>query len=117
MLGSTASSELQIAPGGVRGRRGPDRLPLLPHTPSATAGDLLCSCSERSTRASRQEAVRRGPLREWDAAFTLAGKLFLSGVGLLTGVLGICGPHPRKGALEVGLLTAVASASDLSGSD
>lgn len=59
VLGSAASSELQIAPGGVRGRQGGarPRLPLLPHAPSTTAGDLLCACSERSTRASRQEAV------------------------------------------------------------
>lgn len=98
VLGSAASSELQIAPGGVRGRRGPDRLPLLPHTPGATAGDLLCACSERSTRASRQEAVWWGAtLREGDAAFTLSEKLFLSGTGLLTAVLGICRPHPGKG--------------------
>ena len=90
VLDSAASSELQIAPGGVRGRRGPNRLLLLPHTPGATLGTLLCACSERSTRASRQEAVWWGAtLREGDAAFSLSGKLFLSGAGLLTGVLGV----------------------------
>ena len=78
VLDSAASSELQIAPGGVRGRRGPNRLPLLPHTPGATLGTLLCACSERSTRASRQEAVWWGGYPEgrgcrifiiWEALF------------------------------------------------
>lgn len=39
-------------------------------------------------------------------ALTGAGRLFLSRVGLLTGVLGIGGPHRVKGALEVGWLLA-----------
>lgn len=54
MLGSAASSKRQIAPGRVRGRRGRDSLPLLPHSPSTTNEDLLCACSERSTRARLQ---------------------------------------------------------------
>lgn len=41
-------------------------------------------------------------LREGDAAFTLSGKLFLSGAGLLTGVLASSGLIQEKGALEVG---------------
>lgn len=118
VLDSAASSELQIAPGGVRGRRGPNRLLLLPHTPGATLGTLLCACSKRSTRASRQEAVWWGAtLREGDAAFSLSGKLFLSGAGLLTGVLGIFRPHPGKGGSWGWLLAAGSSTWDLSGSN
>lgn len=69
VLGGAASARRQIAPRRVRGRRGRDRLPLLPPSPStAAAEDRLCACSERSTRASLQGAVPRAPGREWGVA-------------------------------------------------
>lgn len=85
MLGSAASSKHQIVPGGMRGRWGRDSLPLLPHSPSTTTGDLLCTLlSTVPTPASGRQCCRL-PLREWGVAFTVVGRLFLSQAGLLIG--------------------------------
>lgn len=75
-LGCAVSSELRIASGRLRGRRRPDLLPLLPHPPSGSAGDLLCSWSARSTRASRQEAGRRAPLEGMGCVTSISAEAF-----------------------------------------
>lgn len=105
MLGSAASSKRQIAPGRVRGRWGRDSLPLLPHSPSTTNEDLLCARSERSTRDSLQGAVPRAPVRDWEVALTVVGRLFVSQVGLPTGDL-----TGEKGAPKVRWLLGGAAA-------
>lgn len=53
-----------------------DLMPLLPHPPSATAGDLLCFCSKRSTRTSRQEAVRRALLEGMGGVIYISREAF-----------------------------------------
>lgn len=61
VLGNDASSECQIAPGAVRGRRGPGLLPLLPGAPCTTTGDLLCACSGCSSKPATRRQCGRLP--------------------------------------------------------
>lgn len=93
MLGSAASSECQIAPEGVGGGGGRTVCHFFPTRPAPPLGAFCAPVLSTVPAFAFRRQCGRLPLRAWDVAFTLAGRLFLCEVGLLTGVVGIGGPH------------------------
>lgn len=93
MLGSAANSECQIAPEGVGGGGGQTVCRFFPTRPAPPLGAFCAPVLSAVPALAFRRQCGRLPLKAWDVAFTLAGRLFSSGVGLPTGVLGIGGPH------------------------